>query len=190
MAKLNIVIGGVGGQGVITMGKMLIRAVKPGYKAVASETHGLAQRGGAVNVHVRIGDVYAPLVPLGRADYVIGLEAIEGLRNIRYACDSCVLVLNNKVQRPAIPKVALPTIDELINTAKNYVKVIVLVNAEDLALKAGNVKAVNTVIIGTMLAVGKLRDFVDEEVLVSSLNEVNRKALYLGMENYDIVFSK
>ena len=187
MVKLNIVIGGVGGQGVITMGKMLITAVKPGFRAIASETHGLAQRGGAVNVHVRLGDVYAPLVPLGGADYVVGLEAIEGLRNIKYACSSGILVLNTKIQRPAIPKVSLPTLDEIINVAKKYVKSVVLVNAEELAIKAGNVKAMNAVLVGTMLSVGKLRDFLDEERLINSLNEVNRKAVYLGMENYEVV---
>jgi len=188
MVKLNIVIGGVGGQGVITMGKMLIRAVKPCYRAISSETHGLAQRGGGVNVHVRMGDVYAPLVPLGTADYVVGLEAIEGLRNIKYASStSGIFIMNTKIQRPAIPKVSLPTIDDIIRLVKEYIKTVVVIDAEELALKAGNLKAVNSVLVGTMLSVGKLRDFVDESVLLNSLNEVNRKAVYLGMDNYSVL---
>ncbi|MEM0350698.1 MAG: 2-oxoacid:acceptor oxidoreductase family protein, partial [Archaeoglobaceae archaeon] len=67
--KLNILVLGVGGQGAITTAHLIARAaLKAGLNVISAETHGMAQRGGSVEVHVRIGDVFAPLIPEGSAD--------------------------------------------------------------------------------------------------------------------------
>jgi len=82
----NIIISGVGGQGVITMLSLIDEAVFiDGYDVKSSELHGLSQRGGSVLAHVRLGKkVYSPLVQDGRADLIIGLELLEGLMVIKY----------------------------------------------------------------------------------------------------------
>jgi indolepyruvate ferredoxin oxidoreductase beta subunit len=84
--KTSIVLTGVGGQGVITAANILGKAaVKENINIYVSEVHGMAQRGGAVNCTVRMGDVSGPLVPTGTADAIISTEPIEALRNIEYA---------------------------------------------------------------------------------------------------------
>ncbi|MEM3353693.1 MAG: 2-oxoacid:acceptor oxidoreductase family protein, partial [Saccharolobus sp.] len=85
MTHVNILIAGVGGQGIITAGKFIAEAGNySNTKVLIAETHGLSQRGGGVNIHVRIGDVNSPLIPLGKANYLVGFEAMEVLRNLNY----------------------------------------------------------------------------------------------------------
>ena len=178
MVKLNLLICGVGGQGIITMGRMIVEAsFLSGLKATVAETHGLSQRGGAVNVHVRIGDVYYPLIPKGGADYLIALEAIEALRNIQYANKRTVIILNEKVERPVLPKVKVPRLEDIKKALSGFE--VISVNADELALKAGNIRAVNAVMLGVLMA--KLSDLINEDAVLKVLrNEVNRRAYELG----------
>ena len=81
--KINVVLTGVGGQGVITAANILGKAaVKANVNVFVSEVHGMAQRGGTVNCTVRMGNVSGPLVPTGSADVIISTEPIEALRYI------------------------------------------------------------------------------------------------------------
>ncbi len=95
--KLNIVIAGVGGQGNLFASALLAKsALRRGYRVLATETIGAAQRGGSVVSHLRVADtvLYSPLVPDGQADYVMGFEPIELLRHIRKLRSSGRYILN------------------------------------------------------------------------------------------------
>jgi len=84
--KTSIVLTGVGGQGVITAANILGKAAVRGkINVYSSEIHGMAQRGGAVNCTVRMGDVSCPMVATGTADAIVSTEPVEALRNIAYA---------------------------------------------------------------------------------------------------------
>lgn len=89
MENFNIVIAGVGGQGLITLLKIITEAAKiEGYDLAASELHGLSQRGGSVEVHIRFGkEIYSPLVSQGQASLIISLEAQESLKSCYYASE-------------------------------------------------------------------------------------------------------
>ncbi len=79
---VSILLAGVGGQGVLTMSKVLGEALLArGVGVVMSEVHGLSQRGGSVVVEMRVGGARSPLIPKGGADFLISLELIEGLRH-------------------------------------------------------------------------------------------------------------
>lgn len=85
MAKINkidLLIAGVGGQGTLLTGRIIAAAAQTeGYDVKTAETHGMAQRGGSVVIHVRIAEkVYAPLVPPGEADFLLAFETLEALR--------------------------------------------------------------------------------------------------------------
>ena len=96
MAK-NILICGVGGQGTVLAAKVLSQAaISKGERVLSAETIGMAQRGGSVVSHVRIGsDVFSPLVPQGQADILIAFEAAEAVRNIDFLkADGTVIARN------------------------------------------------------------------------------------------------
>lgn len=103
MQSFNIFLCGVGGQGIGLLCEILLRAADyAGYTAKAVDTHGLAQRGGSVVSHIRLGATVAtPLIPAGQADLVIGLERHEALRGVQVALrDGGTLLYYNTVLQP------------------------------------------------------------------------------------------
>ena len=92
----NIVIAGTGGQGLITLLQIVAEAAAiQGFDVKTAELHGLSQRGGSVNTHIRIGEkVHSPLVPLGSADLILSLEYLETLRAIPYSNSKTTFLIN------------------------------------------------------------------------------------------------
>lgn len=97
--NFNIIIAGAGGQGLITLLQIIIAAAfLEGKDVKTSELHGLSQRGGSVETHIRIGKkVYSPLISKGEADLVISLEMLEGLRNLPFANSKTVFLVNKHI---------------------------------------------------------------------------------------------
>ncbi|MDO8435920.1 MAG: 2-oxoacid:acceptor oxidoreductase family protein, partial [bacterium] len=95
--EFNIVIVGVGGQGLLTILQIIAEAaLLEGYKVRTSELHGLAQRGGSVEVHIRFGkQIFSPLVPAQKADLIMALEMQEALRG-RYFANAKTKFMVNK----------------------------------------------------------------------------------------------
>jgi indolepyruvate ferredoxin oxidoreductase beta subunit len=95
--RQNIVIAGVGGQGNLFASALLAKsAIRRGYKVLATETIGAAQRGGSVVSHLRVSDqvLYSPLIPDGQVDFLVGFEPIELLRHVRKLSQNGQFVLN------------------------------------------------------------------------------------------------
>lgn len=191
--KLDILLVGVGGQGILTTSNILARAaLKAGVNVVTAETHGMAQRGGSVEVHVRIGDVHAPLIPVGGADYAISLEPVEILRYTQYLNENTTVILNDRPIVPPSVSAGLgryPEMEEILETLKSVTENIKLVSASKIAEEvAGTIQATNVVVVG-MLA--KLADLpfdyeileeVIKEFFPERLVEPNLKALKAGYE--------
>jgi len=100
MAKsFNIIISGTGGQGLITLLQIIAEAaLLEGFDVKTSELHGLSQRGGSVETHIRFGNkVYSPLVSLGSADLILSLEISEALKMLFYASPKTVFVINKNL---------------------------------------------------------------------------------------------
>ena len=99
LEKFNIVIVGTGGQGLITLLQIIAEAALfEGYEVRTSELHGLSQRGGSVEVHIRFGkEVFSPLVSQGEADLILGLEMQEALRAYPFANSGTAFLLNKKI---------------------------------------------------------------------------------------------
>lgn len=96
MKNFNLIITGVGGQGIITLVSILDEAcLLQDYDAKSSELHGLSQRGGSVVTHVRFGKkVFSPMVSAGKADLVISIELLETLRHIEFSNSDTVFIVN------------------------------------------------------------------------------------------------
>ena len=105
----NIMFAGVGGQGLMLLSSILGKAaVDTGLKAMTGEQHGLSQRQGSIYVHFRIGDPISPLIPYGKADMMIAMEASEALRYIEYLKKDGVVIMSNRI---------MPSVTETKNVA-------------------------------------------------------------------------
>ena len=159
--KLNIILAGVGGQGILTIAAILdIAALKNNLQIKQSEVHGMSQRGGAVQSHVRISDteIYSDLIPEGKADMIISVEPMELLRYLPFLKKDGWLVTDSNpfVNITNYPK--LETIYKEIKSHKNHI----LIDAKDIAKKLGNSKATNIILLG---AVSSILPFSDESII-------------------------
>jgi indolepyruvate ferredoxin oxidoreductase beta subunit len=150
----NILIVGVGGQGVILASELLSEAaMEAGYDVKKSEVHGMAQRGGVVSTHVRFGEkVYSPLIQAGAADVALAFEAAEGLRWAGHVRDGGLLVVNTQ---QIIPPIAFTGEYDYpkdpINEAKSVCRGRMLpIDGLAIAHQVGNPKLVNTVLLGAI----------------------------------------
>jgi len=187
--RVSILIAGVGGQGLITLASTLARAaLASGTKALVAETHGLSQRGGSVEVHVRLGDVYSPLIAPGDADVILGLELIEAARRVKYLSPNGVILTSDTILRPAVPGVKVPSRNELVDSIKRATGAEpILVPARQLAHKAGGALYANTVMLGALMASGLLEGLVPIEAVERVIrtmrrSEENLRAFRLGLD--------
>jgi indolepyruvate ferredoxin oxidoreductase beta subunit len=184
--SFNIVIAGVGGQGVLTLSRIIGEAsLAGGLNILVAETHGLSQRGGSVVVHVRIGDVDSPLVPLGEADLMIGLELLEVLRNVSYMRRGGFIVADKLVIPPSIPGVTVPSVDSVIEALRGLDVELILTPASEVAEKLGDVRVANVYLLGRALSKTRLGDIISFDSVARVLRglpnpELNLKALELG----------
>jgi len=192
MTKTNIVLTGVGGQGVITAANILGKAaVKAGVNVFVSEVHGMAQRGGSVNCTVRLGDVYGPLVQAGSADVIVSTEPIEALRYIDYSNKDTKIITDIN---PVVPFTVstgdevYPDIEKVYNKIKTYGK-LYKVDAVKLAKKAGALITKNVVMLGALAGSGVLP--FDKKILLDTVlenvpkkyKEINKKAFESGYDS-------
>ncbi len=192
----NILIASVGGQGGITLSRIIARAaMRMGHRVVVGETLGMAQRGGSVQSHVRIGEVYGPLIPEGRCQILIALEPAESLRAARYLGPKSTALLNEKALPPIstlLGEASYPTLEEVIESLNRIGCRVYHLNAEQLALEAGSKRCLNVVMLGAYLAyteAEKLNIITMEaaeeavrETVPRRYLEANLRALRLGYE--------
>ncbi len=185
----NIVFVGVGGQGIITLAKLIASALtKSGVNALIAETHGLSQRGGSVIVHMRVGDVNAPLVPLGGADLLVGLEMIEAVRYLSYLNKDGIKVVNDYIIRPTVPNVKVPDRKNLIDELRSIGGKLYLLPATERALEIGDALYTNIVILGFVTSLelipGLKRGHVVDVVKGLRNPDKNLKAFESGYKLY------
>jgi len=180
---LNIVVVGVGGQGILTLSKILgACAVEAGVKALVAETHGMSQRGGSVIVHVRIGNnVYAPTVPLHGAHIMVALEILEGIRYLNYINPEYSLsIVNDKMLRPSIPGVKVPEKDVMLKVMRSHSAITAIVDASEEAVKLGNPTGANMFMLGFL---AKLLEFMGLPLQKCCLSKIPRPSADLGKAN-------
>lgn len=123
--NFNIILTGVGGQGVVTLLSLIDEAAFiSGYDVKSSELHGLSQRGGSVETHIRFGKkIYSPLVPAGKADLIISLEMLEGLRETEKAGKDTKFLINDFVS-PFLGCLPKEKIKKQLSSLKNEMHII------------------------------------------------------------------
>jgi indolepyruvate ferredoxin oxidoreductase beta subunit len=191
--EFNILITGVGGQGVILMSELLGRAaVADGLRVRGSEILGMAVRGGSVTSSIRIGeDVYGPLIPTGKCQVLVGMEPSEALRNISYLSKSSLVLLNTAVTAPFtvfIGESSYPSLEEIIGQLGKASDRIVQLDAAKTAQKAGSLLATNIVMLGALfgteqlpIKIATIKETIRERFPAKAA-PVNIKAFDLGYE--------
>ncbi|MFH0901298.1 MAG: indolepyruvate oxidoreductase subunit beta [Pseudomonadota bacterium] len=162
--EANIILAGVGGQGILSISLVIdMAAVKQGLSFKQAEVHGMSQRGGAVQSHLRIsgGTIYSDLVPKGRGTLVLAIEPLESLRYVEYLSPDGAVVsgVDPFVNIPNYPDVA-GVLDAVASLPRS-----ILVPAEKLARKAGNARAQNMVLLGAASPYIGLREEVLEDCI-------------------------
>ena len=179
----NVLICGVGGQGILLASEILSEAaLATGLDVKKSEVHGMAQRGGAVVSHVRFGsEVHSPVIADGEADLLVSFEKMEALRWLHALRPEGSLIVNTQEIVPSGLDEYPPGIDDEL---RSRVPGLLVVDALALAREAGNVRAVNTVMLGAfsgLLEFGEddWRKAIEKHVPPKTA-EVNLRAFGLG----------
>ena len=191
MKTFNIVIVGVGGQGVILASKVISNAaLEAGLDVKQSEVHGMSQRGGSVISHVRIGEkVYSPLVTEGEADVILAFEKLEALRYSHWVKEDGKIIYADTKINPSTVVAGLAKYPENVDEQLDNLKCkVIKIDAAKLAQEAGNVKAVNTVLVGALSNfLPEINDNVWKKVLKKSVPakvlDVNLKAFSMGKDS-------
>lgn len=148
----NIMIVGVGGQGTLLASRILGNTViGQGYDVKVSEVHGMSQRGGSVVTYVRYGNkVNSPIIDRGCADLILAFESLEAMRALPYLKADGKMIANVQRIDPMPVITGAASYPESIHEKLSALCDLTSVNAVELAKEAGNLKAVNVVLIGVM----------------------------------------
>jgi indolepyruvate ferredoxin oxidoreductase beta subunit len=190
--KFDLLIAGVGGQGAILASDIIGKAaVAEGLPIRASETHGMAQRGGSVVNHIRIGEDFGSMIPKKGADLMLALEPMEAVRYINFLKDGGVVVVNTQPVLPVTVTSGLakyPEVSDIVDAlSEKYI--VKAFNADELAYEAGNRLAMNIVMVGAVS--GYLP--IPKETLLESVKalvpqktvEVNLRAFEMGRKKVE-----
>ncbi len=145
--KKDIILAGVGGQGLLSIAAVIGEAaLRNGFFIKQSEVHGMAQRGGVVQSHVRLSDneIYSNLIPKGNCELILATEPLEGLRHLEFLKDSGMLVTNSVPLKNVKPYPHQDEINKAISTIENHL----MIDAASLAKEAGSPLCANMVILG------------------------------------------
>ncbi len=154
--QLNIIISGVGGQGVILTSKIIAQAgLMEGWQVRTSETIGMAQREGSVNSHVRIGhELFSPQICERQADILISMELAETVRGLKWLRPDGIILVNDHCVLPStvVSGTSVYPKDEIRDYLSSSGREVYFLPAGELAVKAGNIKCMNVVMLGAASA--------------------------------------
>ncbi|MDR1663510.1 MAG: indolepyruvate oxidoreductase subunit beta [Clostridiales bacterium] len=190
----NCMIAGVGGQGTVLASKLIAAAaMSRGFNARTAETIGMAQRGGSVVSHVRVGaEIFSPVIPLGGADLLIAFEPAEGVRQLKYLSKGGLMVVCENAVKPASGALGGNTYDagEMLAYLRASVSNLITANGAELA--GENIKTLNVALLGIAAGSGKFpfEAGAFEEALQQMINprflEMNIKAFEGGKNRWTI----
>jgi indolepyruvate ferredoxin oxidoreductase beta subunit len=148
----NIVICGVGGQGIILASNVLCYAAfLEKYDVKKSEVHGMAQRGGSVITHARFGKtVYSPLIEEGTGDFILAFEKLEALRYLQYLKKDGTVIVNIREIPPMSVLVGAATYPENIDKRLKKQSTAYFIDAARIALELGDIRIVNIILLGVL----------------------------------------
>ena len=196
MEKLDILVTGVGGQGVVLASDIIGEtALAAGYDVKKTDTLGMAQRGGSVVSNVRIGPkVWSPMIKEGEVELLLAFEKLEAARWSHFLCPDGTAIINNYEQPPlsvSLGQEKYPSDEEIIAALKRRTDRIYLIDGNQLAQELGNVRTVNILMLGCLSVFAPLEAGVWQEIISrrmsEKLREINLTAFEKGRKEIENV---
>ena len=188
MAK-NFLITGIGGQGAVTLGKLIVESAKKFEKSVTLyPIKGMAQRGGVITAYVRVGEYVSPLIPEKEADVIVALELSESLRYISSIKEGGLLICNKRTFVPQSVKLEdYPTLDEIEKYYKKLNVSIVLFNADE--ANSDNPSKViyeNIALLGVLSALLNEEKYLEPEKMKGLISSYFKSRINENLYSFDI----
>lgn len=191
----NIVLCGVGGQGTVLASKLIAAAaMKKGISVMSAETIGMAQRGGSVFSHIRLGEhLHSPMIDKGTADIIIGFEPAEAVRMLPYLKDNGQVIVSSHAIMPVTSTLSGADYDgkEIILYLKKVVNNLLVVDSEKACHELGSSKVLNILLLGAAISSGAL-GLTEEEIqdaikerLPEKFHDLNYRALQYFKAQYN-----
>lgn len=199
MKRYNLIITGVGGQGVILAGNIIGEAaLVSGYDVKKTDTLGMAQRGGSVISHMRIADkVFSPLIKQGEADILLAFEKLEAARWSCYLKSGGIAIINNHALPPLSVNLGndrYPGDEEITGIVRQQTENLYIVEGTKKAGELGNVKALNIFMLGCLSYFIPFGDDVWQDCIKQSLPpkviDLNMRAFKAGMREIEDMIGK
>jgi indolepyruvate ferredoxin oxidoreductase beta subunit len=199
--NFNLLIVGIGGQGVIIAIQILTKAaLLDNYKVRTAETHGMAQRGGSVATFLRFGKrIEGPLIAKGNCQVILALEASEAVRYFNFAGPETYFFINNNIIVPPTVHsmdMEYPNIEGIQRFLQQVSSNVFYVNGHEQSLKVGNLRTLNVFMLGVLLGSGKLpitKNAIEKSMMLlipEKYQEVNKIALKNGIEKGKLIISE
>ena len=184
--QFNTVILGTGGQGLITVLQIIAEAaLSEGYDIKSSELHGLSQRGGSVEVHVRFGKkIYSPLIPRGKADLILSFEAQESLRGVYFANKNTSFLVNKFIV--PIPLEKSLSEGEISKILEKISKKVILVPAADICREKLGTDVVSGIYLLSLAAFNNLIPIKPVSILKAIKKIIPEKYLELNVKTFNL----
>lgn len=183
--KRDVIISGVGGQGILSIAFVIDNAVlDKGWHFKQSEVHGMAQRGGVVQSHLRYSDteILSDLIPNGSADVILSVEPLESLRYLDYLSPAGIAVISTAPYKN-IPD--YPDFEEVLKEIKK-IKNHILIESETLAKEAGHLKAQNMVMLGAASKWLELDEATLKKFITMAFEKKGESVIQLNMKAFDL----
>ncbi len=171
--RKDIVLCGVGGQGTVLASKLICAAaMSRGIPVMSAETIGMAQRGGSVFSHLRLGDsVYSPMIARGTADLILGFEPGEAVRMLPFLKPDGQVVVSSRAVMPVTASLSGSAYsgEEMILWLREHVEKLIVVDAEKAMAELGSGRVLNLLLLGAALHAGALG--LSEEDMRTAIRE-------------------
>ncbi|MDO4541552.1 MAG: indolepyruvate oxidoreductase subunit beta [Bacillota bacterium] len=189
---MDCILAGVGGQGTVLASKLLAGiGMEQGLNVRTAETIGMAQRGGSVMSHVRMGnDIASPLIPLGGADLLIGFEPGEAVRHLNYLKPQGVAVVSTMAIDPVTASLGAGAYSgkDMVAYLRSNIEKLITVDAQRICAQAGTAKVLNIALLGAAVASGALT-FSSDQVIAGikkmvkpEFTDINIAAFHQGLK--------
>lgn len=183
--NFNLIICGVGGQGQITLLRILSEAaILENKDFKAAETHGLSQRGGSVEVHFRMGKVFSPLVSQAGADLILSLEFQETLRAMYYCSSKTKVLINDKII-PIIGEIPLKK-EKILKEVKKFTKNIKIIEASKICQEKLGKEILAGVFLISLISHQKLIPLKPKSLLLAIKKQIPQKYLDLNLKAFEL----